>query len=266
MFAILWFVLFLFLLFFALSLLIWIQSSVSHFSWVQLRSGYSYVIHDRRYTFPNLKTPKFLFLLTSLFVTEARELFVRATKLLEKMRWCVSGPTLLGLALHNSIPLPYDDGPMQVAVFVPDHTSLFTDAFALQATMLGLTIEYRARCNQQAGKTCTKRGVVRFGFPNKDVLLDVVIWEEVQKEVCFVTRWLEGKRDYDRRVCFAKDSVLPLQCLVRDGLEVRVPNNAHSILLAQYGHQVLEQTQTQYQHVHRALRFEKHLYQDMVDW
>lgn len=261
----LWFGVWIVLLGIVLCVFVFLRASFLHYTWVQLRPNVSYVLHDRRYTFPQLQCPTYLFLLSSLFVSETRALFTRAVDLLGGIPWCASGKTLLGLHVHQSVPLPYDDGPLQIAILAPHHKELFHSRFAKRAAALGLSVRYRSRCNEHGGTMCAQRGIVRLSFLDQDAYLDLVVWH-VEDDVVRVVTWYDhgNNMSFDHRIVFQTRSTLPLELVTRDGLDVMLPSHPEHVVVQTFGKEALTHAHTRWSYVHRALRHDNHVFQDMI--
>jgi len=218
----------------------WYITSMSHYSSTLLTPGQSYMVCERKYTFPNVDSTGPSYLLKDKFIHDIRTLIGKIGNVFSAMNieWWITGGTLIGYNNFGIIPIPFDDDA-DIGVDDSNRTILFGPDFVAQAAKQDLKVIYfRGSSSKKANRI---GACVRCQLLNASATLDIFFWKKIpmQKKVVKLDGWEIGKDIWNEKEQFEWDDVYPIQNAVKfDGLIIGVPNNPHNLLEKQYGNQV----------------------------
>lgn len=227
---------------FVLFFIVWYVMSVFHYSWVLLKPGDTYMIAGNKHVMPNVDSYGPSYLLKDDFVRELRGLVTKVGSTLQRMNieWWVTGGTLLGTEMFQTIPMPFDD---DVDIGVPDkyRALLFSQAFVEEAKNDNLRVIY---LRGASSKNATRVGAcVRCQLEGCTSTLDIFFWKTLENKVVKLDGWRNGLDIENEKEQFALDDVYPIQSNVAfDGLRIGLPQNPSNLLKTQYGPKVFERS------------------------
>ena len=222
----------------------WIIVSNSHYTWTLLKPNQKYMVHGRKYTFPNMDCTGPTYLLRDTTISEMRKLLVFASQALKEMNidWWLTGGSLMGVEKHGAIPMPFDDD-IDIGVDDSHRKRLFSQAFADVVEKYNLQVIYLVGASS---KMANRTGAcVRLQLVKCHATLDIFFWKrfENDKRVIKLDGWsLLNDAIYNEKEQFLFEDVYPLQKSVEvDDLLVNLPRNPKNLLIQQYGPSVLTQ-------------------------
>lgn len=227
-----------------LVVLVWYALSMSHYSWTLLKPGDKYMSAGTKHTMPNVDTFGPTFLLKDQYIYEIRGLVTKVGATLKRMdiEWWVTGGTLLGYQMYNTIPMPFDDDA-DIGVDDKHRKLLFSSAFADEARKDGLQVLYlRGASSKNADRT---GACVRCQLEGHSSTLDIFFWKTLpgEKLVVKLDGWNNGLDIQNEKEQFLFDDVFPIQNQIEfDGLVIGLPRNPCNLLTTQYSPKVFDRT------------------------
>ncbi len=223
----------------------WIIVSNSHYTWTLLKPNQNYMIHGRKYTFPNLETTGPTYLLHDNYISELRKLLTFTSSTLKDLQidWWLTGGSLMGAVKHSAIPMPFDDD-VDIGVDDSHRALLFSETFVHAAEKHNLQVIFLVGASS---KNANRTGAcVRLQLLKCHSTLDIFFWKKVEnnKRVIKLDGWSMFKPDgvYNEKEQFLIDDVYPLQKSVEvDDMLINLPNQPKNLLVQQYGASVMTQ-------------------------
>lgn len=227
-----------------LAVVVWYVLSMSHYSWNLLKPGDVYMAAGRRHTMPNVDTYGPTYLLKDQYIGEIRTLVSKVGATLKKMNieWWVTGGTLLGYEMYDTIPMPFDDDA-DIAVEDKWRPLLFSKAFVAEAAKEDLRVLY---LRGASSKTADRTGAcVRCQLKNCTSTLDIFFWQisADNQHVVKLDGWQNGVDVPNEKEQFLLSDVFPIQNNVAfDGLVIGLPACPRNLLTTQYSAKVFDRT------------------------
>lgn len=224
--------------------LVWYVLSMSHYSWTLLKPGDTYIAAGNKHVMPNVDTFGPTFLLKDQYIYEIRGLVTKVGITLKRMdiEWWVTGGTLLGYKMYDTIPMPFDDDA-DIGVDVKHRKVLFSSTFVEEARKEGLKVLYlRGASTRSADRT---GACVRCQLDGHSSTLDIFFWKTQpgNKLVIKLDGWENGLDVHNEREQFQFDDVFPIQNQIEfDGLLIGLPRNPQNLLTTQYSPKVFDRT------------------------
>lgn len=227
-----------------LVVLVWYLLSMSHYSWTLLKPGDTYIAAGNKHVMPNVDTYGPTFLLKDQYIYEIRGLVTKVGTTLKRMgiEWWVTGGTLLGYKMYDTIPMPFDDDA-DIGVRDEHRKVLFSSTFADEAKKEGLKVIFL----RGASSSCADRtgACVRCQLEGHTSTLDIFFWKTQpgNKLVVKLDGWNNGLDYPNEKEQFHYDDVFPIQNEVPfDGLLIGLPRNPQNLLTTQYSTKVFDRS------------------------
>jgi len=220
----------------------WIIVSNSHYSWTLLKPNQKYMVHGRKYTFPNLECTGPTYLLHDSYISQLRKLLNYSAQALKDaaIDWWLTGGSLMGFQKHGAIPMPFDDD-IDIGVDDSHRAYLFSEKFARVAEKHNLQVIFLVGASS---RLASRTGAcVRLQLFGQHATLDIFFWKKVEndKRVIKLDGWYPPNQvTYNEKEQFQFEDVYPLQKSIDvDDMLVNLPQNPKNLLIQQYGPSVL---------------------------
>jgi len=218
----------------------WLVISNEPYTNIELTPGMPYEVAGRKYVFPAtediINKPH---LLKTEVIESIREILMRAHKMFDelKIEYHVTGGTLMGIAKHKTIPMPWDDDA-DICVDWENRDYFWTPDFRTIAARHGLDVRYlkhNTLTHADHHGACVRLQLLGGGYET----CDIFFWKKVADQVWKIDSW-DGDTVYpNAKEQFKYDDVFPRKKSVVDGMEVMLPHNPEALLVQQYGAKVL---------------------------
>ena len=231
-------------------LIAWFVISDSVYSGKSIVPGEQYELANRTYVLPaHLRVEGEIYLLKDDFVLSLRKLIVKVSYVLDKMgvEYWLTGGSLLGAVRHNAIPMCTDDD-IDMGIHVKDKERLFSAEFTNECALVDLNTLYFFNNDENVADKigAAVRVQLDSGPFYKTCTCDLFFYEtdKIEQKIYKLDGW-----DGDETVRSTKEihninTMFPLQHLNVDGIDVNIPKQPKTVLITQYGNDVLEVVKT----------------------